>query len=133
MGPDQFAQQIVQGGQVPVLVSEVVRGKALALVLERAKVVDESGRAVDLEALRERRAGRPQVDAPTTTDEPATRVTTDETADRAGRRAERPSELPRPRTPTARRPGPPRRPGDAPCADSEHRAESGTSRAGAAR
>jgi trigger factor len=42
---------------VPVLVSEVVRGKALALVLERAKVVDESGRPVDLEALREDAAG----------------------------------------------------------------------------
>ncbi len=53
MGPDQFAQQVVQGGQVPVLVSEVVRGKALALVLQRAKVVDESGRQVDLEELRE--------------------------------------------------------------------------------
>jgi trigger factor len=53
VGPDQFAQQIVQAGQVPVLVSEVVRGKALALVLERAKVTDESGRVVDLEALRE--------------------------------------------------------------------------------
>jgi trigger factor len=53
MGPDQFAQQVVQAGQVPVLVSEVVRGKALALVLERAKVADESGRPVDLEALRE--------------------------------------------------------------------------------
>ena len=53
MGPDQFAQQVVQAGQVPVLVNEVVRGKALALVLERAKVVDESGRPVDLEALRE--------------------------------------------------------------------------------
>ena len=53
MGPDQFAQQIVQAGQVPVLVSEVVRGKALALILEKAKVTDESGRAVDLEALRE--------------------------------------------------------------------------------
>jgi trigger factor len=53
MGPDQFAQQVVQGGQVPMLVSEVVRGKALALVVERAKVVDESGRPVDLEALRE--------------------------------------------------------------------------------
>jgi trigger factor len=53
VGPDQFAQQIVQAGQVPMLVSEVVRGKALALVLERAKVVDESGRTVDLEALRE--------------------------------------------------------------------------------
>ncbi len=53
MGPDQFAQQVVQAGQVPVLVSEVVRGKALALVLERATVVDESGRPVDLESLRE--------------------------------------------------------------------------------
>jgi trigger factor len=53
MPPDQFAQQVVQSGQVPVLVSEVVRGKALALLLERAKVVDESGREVDLEPLRE--------------------------------------------------------------------------------
>ena len=53
VGPDQFAQQVVQAGQVPVLVSEVVRGKALALVLESANVVDASGRAVDLEALRE--------------------------------------------------------------------------------
>jgi len=53
VGPDQFAQQVVQAGQVPMLVSEVVRGKALALVLERAKVVDESGHPVDLEALRE--------------------------------------------------------------------------------
>jgi trigger factor len=35
------------------LVGEVVRGKALAHVLESAKVVDESGREVDLEALRE--------------------------------------------------------------------------------
>ena len=53
MGPDQFAQQVVQAGQVPVLVSEVVRGKALALVLESAQVVDASGRPVDLEALRQ--------------------------------------------------------------------------------
>jgi trigger factor len=53
MAPDQFAQQVVQAWQVPVLVSEVVRGKALALILEKAKVVDESGRPVDLEALRE--------------------------------------------------------------------------------
>jgi trigger factor len=52
VGPDQFAQELVQGGQVPMLVGEVVRGKALALVLEKAKVLDESGRAVDLEALR---------------------------------------------------------------------------------
>jgi trigger factor len=49
MTPDQFAQQIVQGGQVPVLVGEVVRGKALALVVEAAKVVDSNGETVDFE------------------------------------------------------------------------------------
>jgi trigger factor len=53
MAPDQFAQQVVQAGQVPMLVSEVVRGKALALILEKAVVTDESGRPVDLESLRE--------------------------------------------------------------------------------
>ncbi|KWX00047.1 trigger factor [Carbonactinospora thermoautotrophica] len=51
VSPDQFAQQVVQAGQVPVLVSEVVRGKALALVVEAAKVSDTSGREVDLKAL----------------------------------------------------------------------------------
>ncbi|MFJ6215232.1 trigger factor [Streptomyces sp. NPDC092296] len=49
LSPDQFAQQIVQGGQVPLLVGEVVRGKALALVVEAAKVVDTEGNAVDFE------------------------------------------------------------------------------------
>jgi len=53
MGPDQFAQEVVQAGQVPMLVGEVVRGKALAVVLESATILDESGRPVDLEALRE--------------------------------------------------------------------------------
>ena len=71
MGPDQFAQQIVSAGQVPVLVSEVVRGKALALVLEKAVVTDESGRPVDLEALREDATGSGAVDAPSAEDEPA--------------------------------------------------------------
>ena len=48
---DVLAQQIVEAGEVPNLVSEVVRGKALALVLESAKVIDESGRPVDLNAI----------------------------------------------------------------------------------
>ena len=51
MSPDQFAQEIVQSGQVPAVVGEVVRGKALAGVLEAAKVVDASGRVVDLSEL----------------------------------------------------------------------------------
>jgi trigger factor len=49
MSPDQFAQQVVQGGQVPLLVGEVVRGKALALVVEGAKVVDTEGNEVSFE------------------------------------------------------------------------------------
>jgi trigger factor len=49
--PDQFAQQVVQSGQVPVLVGEVVRSKALAILIESAKVTDESGQVVDLKAL----------------------------------------------------------------------------------
>jgi len=49
MSPDQFAQAVVEGGQVPLLVGEVARGKALAVVVEAAKVVDTNGEVVDLE------------------------------------------------------------------------------------
>ncbi len=49
MSPDQFAQAVVEGGQVPMLVGEVARGKALAVVVEAAKVVDTNGEVVDLE------------------------------------------------------------------------------------
>jgi len=47
--PDQFAQQVVQGGQVPLLVGEVARGKALAAVVEAAKVTDTNGEVVSFE------------------------------------------------------------------------------------
>jgi len=50
--PEQFAAQLVQTDQVTLLVGEVIRGKALAVVLEAATVTDTSGRPVDLEALR---------------------------------------------------------------------------------
>jgi trigger factor len=53
MAPDQYAQQVVQGGQLPALVAEVRRGKPLATVMEAATIVDGAGAAVDLEALRE--------------------------------------------------------------------------------
>ncbi len=52
MTPDDFANQIVSSGQVPAVIGEVVRAKALAFVLEHAVVTDESGEPVDLEALR---------------------------------------------------------------------------------
>ncbi|MFE3653698.1 MULTISPECIES: trigger factor [unclassified Streptomyces] len=49
MSPDQFAQAVVEGGQVPMLVGEVARGKALAVVVEAATVKDTKGEVVDLE------------------------------------------------------------------------------------
>ncbi|MFF6995041.1 trigger factor [Streptomyces sp. NPDC008313] len=49
MSPDQFAQAVVEGGQVPMLVGEVARGKALAVVVEAATVKDTNGEVVDLD------------------------------------------------------------------------------------
>jgi trigger factor len=52
VSPDQFAQQLVEAGQIPSVLSEVARAKALATVLERTKITDSSGKVIDLEALR---------------------------------------------------------------------------------
>jgi len=60
MTPDQFAQQITQAGQVATLMAEVARTKGLAIVLERVKVKDASGNAVDLSALAPKKAEEPQ-------------------------------------------------------------------------
>ena len=51
MTPDQFANELVQAGQVQMAVTEVRRAKSLAFVMEKAKIVDPSGVEVDLEAL----------------------------------------------------------------------------------
>ena len=51
MNAQQFAQQIDQQNQVPAMVAEVGRRKALANVLEQAKVTDTDGNVVDLDAI----------------------------------------------------------------------------------
>lgn len=51
MTPDQFANELVKAGQVQMAVTEVRRGKALAFVLEKARIVDPAGAEIDLEAL----------------------------------------------------------------------------------
>ncbi len=51
VSPDQFAQHAVENNLVPSLVSEVVRGKALAHLVEHAKVNDASGNTVELKTL----------------------------------------------------------------------------------
>ncbi len=51
MSPDQFAQALVEAGQVPMAIQDIRRAKALAVVLETATVVDADGNTVDLKAL----------------------------------------------------------------------------------
>jgi trigger factor len=53
MSPDELAQRLVRSGELPSLMAEIVRGKALALVLESAKVTDTTGAPVDLSDLRD--------------------------------------------------------------------------------
>lgn len=48
--PDQFANELVRAGHVQVAVTEVRRAKALAHVMDRAKITDASGAPVDLAA-----------------------------------------------------------------------------------
>jgi trigger factor len=51
MDPNAFAKAVDEAGQVPAMVSEVARRKALATLLEKANVTDSSGREVDLSTL----------------------------------------------------------------------------------
>ena len=51
MDPNSFAKAVDEAGQVPAMVSEVARRKALAAVLEKAVVKDASGQEVDLSTL----------------------------------------------------------------------------------
>jgi trigger factor len=51
MDPNAFAKAVDEAGQVPAMVSEVARRKALAALLEKAKVTDASGNEVDLSSL----------------------------------------------------------------------------------
>lgn len=51
MDPNEFIQQVEQGGQIPAIVSEVARSKATAHALRRATIKDTAGTAVDLSAV----------------------------------------------------------------------------------
>ncbi len=51
MSADQFANALAEANQVGTAMADVRRGKALALVLQQAKVTDASGQVVDLTKL----------------------------------------------------------------------------------
>lgn len=53
VGPQQFADQLVQNGELPIVVADLRRGKALGLVTDQAKIVDSAGNPVDLKALQD--------------------------------------------------------------------------------
>ncbi|WP_022887940.1 trigger factor [Agromyces italicus] len=48
MDPNEFVQILSQQGQIPAMVGEVARNKALAIALGKTKVSDAAGNAVDL-------------------------------------------------------------------------------------
>jgi trigger factor len=50
--PNSYIQHIMEHNHVPEMISEVLRGKALASLVESAKVTDKSGNVVDLANLR---------------------------------------------------------------------------------
>lgn len=62
MAPQQFAQQMSQAGNLPTLVADVRRNKALLAVVDAATVTDASGRTVDVAAIR-REATGPEAEA----------------------------------------------------------------------
>jgi trigger factor len=51
MEPNDFAKAVDEGGQIPAMVAEVARRKALAAVLEKASIVDTAGTKIDLNDL----------------------------------------------------------------------------------
>jgi trigger factor len=81
MSPEQYAQQLQQGGNIAEFVADVRRTKTLAQLLEEATITDASGNVVDLEAL------RPQTVRPATpaaeASEDTTEATTEDAADEA--------------------------------------------------
>ena len=50
--PNEFMKHMVEHNHIPEMVAEVVRGKALAKIVETATVTDGSGNVVDLKNLR---------------------------------------------------------------------------------
>jgi trigger factor len=77
IAPDRLAKELTDRQQLSSVISDVLRGKALSLIAERAKITDESGRGVDLAELaaldeQDQQDGPddPELDAETPDEEP---------------------------------------------------------------
>jgi trigger factor len=53
VAPDRLAKELTDRGQLGSVVNDILRSKAMTLLSERAAIKDESGRTVDLTALRQ--------------------------------------------------------------------------------
>ncbi|MBV9379220.1 MAG: trigger factor [Streptosporangiaceae bacterium] len=51
VAPEQLARRLADAGQLGSAAAEVIRGKTLALITERVKVLDESGNEVDVKSI----------------------------------------------------------------------------------
>jgi len=51
MSPDALAKALVEAGQVPVIIADIRRAKALGTVMQQAQIVDAAGDVVDVAAL----------------------------------------------------------------------------------
>ena len=70
--PQEFANHMFEHNHIPELVQEILRGKALATIVESAIVTDASGNVVELKNLRpDGTIGEPVEEAEEATDEDA--------------------------------------------------------------
>ncbi|MGY1620643.1 trigger factor [Geodermatophilus sp. SYSU D00965] len=69
VSPEQYAQQLQQGGNIAEFVADVRRTKTLAQLLEQTTITDASGNVVDLESARPRTVQAPAAETAETTAE----------------------------------------------------------------
>ncbi|MDT9591885.1 trigger factor [Nocardioides zeae] len=80
--PQEFANHMFEHNHIPELVQEIVRGKALATLVETAKVTDESGEHVELKnLLPDGTIGEPQAEEAEAEAEADVETDADETAE----------------------------------------------------
>ncbi|MCW2860615.1 MAG: trigger factor, partial [Actinoallomurus sp.] len=68
--PDVLAKHLTENGQIPAVVSEVLRTKALNLVVEHVKATDDKGNDVDIAAMLRHESGEDEEHAEATDDTP---------------------------------------------------------------
>lgn len=82
--PDDFVKHMVEHNHIPEMVSEIVRGKALAVVVESAVVKDSDGNVVELKNLRpDGSIGEPEAAVEEADADDAPADTAEESADEA--------------------------------------------------